>query len=100
MAYRLQGSILAVCACKVLCPCWIGEDPDPGTCDSTVAYYIDTGSVKRLPASHVIRHHLGSEELDGTHGLFVGEVTPLKGAHKVVGAGFPILVQVGAHGGR
>ena len=27
MAYRLQGSILEVCTCKVLCPCWIGEDP-------------------------------------------------------------------------
>src|SRR5262249_8371770 len=24
MAYCLQGSILEVCTCKVLCPCWIG----------------------------------------------------------------------------
>ena len=51
MAYRLQGSILEVCTCQVLCPCWIGEDPDGGTCDSTVAYRIDTGSVDGVDVS-------------------------------------------------
>ena len=51
MAYRLQGSLLEVCTCKVLCPCWIGEDPDPGTCDSTVAYHVDTGSVNNVDVS-------------------------------------------------
>jgi hypothetical protein len=51
MAYRLQGSILEVCTCKVLCPCWIGEDPDGGTCDSTVAYHVDTGSVNNVDVS-------------------------------------------------
>ena len=49
---------------------------------------------------HIIGHYLSSEELDGAHGLLVGEVAPLEGAHKIVGAGFPILVQVGAYGGR
>ena len=33
MAYTLEGRILEVCDCNVLCPCWIGEDPDNGTCD-------------------------------------------------------------------
>ena len=28
MGYRLEGDLLEVCDCKVLCPCWIGEDPD------------------------------------------------------------------------
>ncbi len=51
MAYRLQGSILEVCTCQVLCPCWIGEDPDGGTCDSTVAYHVDTGSVNNVDVS-------------------------------------------------
>jgi hypothetical protein len=51
MAYRLQGSILEVCTCQVLCPCWIGEDPDNGTCDTTVAYRVDTGSVGGVDVS-------------------------------------------------
>jgi hypothetical protein len=51
MAYRLQGSILEVCTCQVLCPCWIGEDPDNGTCDTTVAYRVDTGSVDGVDVS-------------------------------------------------
>jgi len=48
MAYRLQGSLLEVCTCNVLCPCWIGEDPDNGTCDSVVAYRVDTGSINGI----------------------------------------------------
>jgi len=28
----------------VLCPCWIGEDPDNGTCDTIVAWHFDKGS--------------------------------------------------------
>jgi hypothetical protein len=30
MTYRLRGSILEVCTWQVLCPRWIGEDPDNG----------------------------------------------------------------------
>ena len=30
MAYKLEGSLLEVCNCEVLCPCWIGVDPDNG----------------------------------------------------------------------
>jgi len=45
MAYELEGKLLEVCDCKVLCPCWIGEDPDNGTCDTVVAYHIDRGTV-------------------------------------------------------
>ena len=25
MGYRLEGDLLEVCDCKVLCPCWIVE---------------------------------------------------------------------------
>jgi hypothetical protein len=43
--YVLEGTLLEACNCDVLCPCWIGEDPDNGTCDSFVAYHIDKGTV-------------------------------------------------------
>src|SRR5437868_10277407 len=45
MAYHLEGRLLEVCNCKVLCPCWIGEDPDFGTCDTIVAWHFDKGSI-------------------------------------------------------
>lgn len=45
MSYHLEGRLLEVCNCKVLCPCWIGEDPDNGTCDTIVAWHIDKGAI-------------------------------------------------------
>ena len=45
MAYNLEGTLLEVCTCNILCPCWVGEDPDNPTCDSIFAYHIDRGSV-------------------------------------------------------
>jgi hypothetical protein len=45
MPYHLEGRLLEVCDCRVLCPCWIGEDPDNGTCDSMQAWHIDKGSI-------------------------------------------------------
>jgi hypothetical protein len=45
MGYKLEGRLLEVCDCNVLCPCWIGEDPDPGTCDASQAYRIDQGTI-------------------------------------------------------
>src|SRR6266404_4874260 len=45
MAYHLEGRLLEVCDCRVLCPCWIGEDPDNGTCDSVLAYRFDAGKI-------------------------------------------------------
>jgi len=46
MAYQLEGTLLEVCTCNVLCPCWIGEDPDgDGTCDSVMAWHVDQGTV-------------------------------------------------------
>lgn len=52
MAYDLEGRLLEVCTCKVLCPCWIGEDADnDGTCDSVVSYHIDKGRVRDVEVS-------------------------------------------------
>jgi hypothetical protein len=45
MAYQLEGRLLEVCTCNVLCPCWVGEDPDGGTCDGTLAWHVDKGTV-------------------------------------------------------
>lgn len=46
MAYHLEGRLLEVCNCRVLCPCWIGEDPDFGTCDTIVAWHFDKGKIE------------------------------------------------------
>ena len=45
MPYKLDGRLLEVCTCNVLCPCWVGEDPDGGTCDGTLAWHVDKGTV-------------------------------------------------------
>ena len=45
MAYHLEGRLLEVCNCRVLCPCWIGEDPDFGTCDTIVSWHFDKGTI-------------------------------------------------------
>jgi hypothetical protein len=51
MAYQLEGSLLEVCTCNVLCPCWVGEDPDGGTCDGLFAWHIDKGTVNGTDVS-------------------------------------------------
>jgi hypothetical protein len=51
MGYSLEGQILEVCDCNVLCPCWIGEDPDNGTCKSALAYHIEKGTIDGIDVS-------------------------------------------------
>ena len=51
MSYKLEGRLLEVCTCNVLCPCWVGEDPDGGTCDGTLAWRVDKGSVDGVDVS-------------------------------------------------
>ena len=51
MAYKIEGKLLEVCSCNVLCPCWIGEDPDGGTCDSAMAWHIDKGEIEGVDVS-------------------------------------------------
>jgi hypothetical protein len=45
VAYDIEGRLLEVCTCNVLCPCWVGEDPDYKTCDTTIAWGIEKGTV-------------------------------------------------------
>ena len=50
--YEVQGRLLEVCTCNVLCPCWVGEDPDgDGTCDSILGWYVDSGTVQGVDVS-------------------------------------------------
>lgn len=51
MPYQLEGRLLEVCTCNVLCPCWVGEDPDGGTCDGTLAWRVDKGTVNGVDVS-------------------------------------------------
>ena len=68
MAYNLEGSLLEVCTCKVICPCWVGEDPDGGTCDGIVAYHVDRGTVDGVDVSgrsFVLLAHIPGNVLKG-----------------------------------
>ena len=49
--YQLTGTLLEACTCDVLCPCWIGEDPDGGTCQSIMAYHLDGGTIDGVDVS-------------------------------------------------
>jgi hypothetical protein len=49
--YQFQGTLLEACNCDVLCPCWIGEDPDNGTCQSVIAYHLDGGAIRGVDVS-------------------------------------------------
>ena len=51
MPYELSGDLLEVCTCKVLCPCWIGEDPDGGYCHSLNAWHVKRGQVDGVEVS-------------------------------------------------
>src|SRR2546421_6626944 len=49
--YLLEGTLLEACSCGVLCPCWIGEDPDGGQCFAFNAYHFDQGSIDGVDVS-------------------------------------------------
>ena len=51
MPYQLEGRLLEVCTCNVLCPCWVGEDPDGGACEGTLAWHVDKGTVDKVDVS-------------------------------------------------
>jgi hypothetical protein len=69
MAYSLQGDLLEVCTCNVLCPCWIGENPDGGICQSTLAYRFDRGEIDGVDVGGVVAAgvvHIPGNVLDGS----------------------------------
>ena len=51
MGYQVKGRLLEVCTCRTLCPCWVGDDPDGGTCDGCLAWRIDAGAINGVDVS-------------------------------------------------
>lgn len=51
MGYHLEGRLLEVCTCNILCPCWVGENPDNGTCDGVLSWQVDRGTVNGVDVS-------------------------------------------------
>lgn len=49
--YDVKGRLLEVCNCEAICPCWVGLDPDNGTCDSILAWAVDEGTVQGVDVS-------------------------------------------------
>ena len=55
MPYQLEGQLLEVCTCNVVCPCWLGQDPDRGTCEGLLVWSVDKGTVNGTDVSgHVL----------------------------------------------
>jgi hypothetical protein len=94
--YQVTGSLLEACSCEVLCPCWIGEDPDHGTCEAFNAYHFDSGTIRgvdvsglsfvtvhRIPgnvlagswrAAWYISAEASDEQFDAIHDAFAGRL--------------------------
>jgi hypothetical protein len=51
VVYDLTGTLLEACSCNVLCPCWIGEDPDGGSCNGLITYHFDAGVINGVDVS-------------------------------------------------
>jgi hypothetical protein len=77
MAYDLKGTRLEACSCGVACPCWVGEDPDGGSCDALFAYHFERGTIGGVDVS----------------GLTVVVVTQITGNNLIPG-GWRIVVLV------
>jgi hypothetical protein len=51
MGYKLEGTMLESCSCNVICPCWVGQDPDNGVCEGTIAWHFDKGEIDGVDVS-------------------------------------------------
>jgi hypothetical protein len=51
--FTLDGTLLEACSCMAPCPCWIGDDPDGGSCDAFIAYHVDKGEIRGLDVSNL-----------------------------------------------
>lgn len=68
MAYKLEGELLEVCTCQILCPCWVGEDPDKGFCNASLAYHFRKGHIEGVDVSGLTvgaSTHIPGNVLDG-----------------------------------
>jgi hypothetical protein len=51
VVYDLQGTLLEACSCLAVCPCWVGQDPDGGSCDAFNAYRFQHGTIRGVDVS-------------------------------------------------
>ncbi len=73
--YDLEGTRLEACSCGVLCPCWVGEDPDGGSCDALFAYHFDRGTIRGVDVSGltlvVVTRIAGNNRIPGSWRIVV-----------------------------
>lgn len=68
MGYKLEGRLLEVCNCNAICPCWVGENPDNGTCDGLLAWHFDKGNIDGVDVSGLtisVLAHIPGNVLEG-----------------------------------
>jgi hypothetical protein len=68
MTYQLEGRMLEICTCNTVCPCFVGETPDGGICDVTVAWHIDKGTIEDVDVAGCtigVIAHIPGKPLDG-----------------------------------
>lgn len=44
-SYVLAGHFFELCDCSTVCPCWLGEEPDNGSCTGVFAWSVTDGNV-------------------------------------------------------
>jgi hypothetical protein len=49
--YQIEGSLLESCSCWAPCPCWLGADPDGGSCQGFNAYHVEAGTIDGVEIS-------------------------------------------------
>ena len=68
MAYSVEGQLLEVCTCNILCPCWVGGDPNEGYCEAIVGWHIKEGEIEGVDVSgrtFAMLVHIPGNVLDG-----------------------------------
>lgn len=65
-SYQLSGLFYEACDCFVVCPCWLGGDPDEGACTGVFAWEIEQGTIDGVDVSGLravsISQHTGARE--------------------------------------
>jgi FtsP/CotA-like multicopper oxidase with cupredoxin domain len=64
--YQLHGTFYEACDCNVICPCWLGSDPDEGECTGVFAWEVEQGTIDEVDVSGLravsVSQHLGPRE--------------------------------------
>ncbi|MDX6327037.1 MAG: hypothetical protein QOK15_3391, partial [Nocardioidaceae bacterium] len=51
--YDLRGDLIEACSCMGPCPCWVGDDPDGGFCNSFTGYHFRSGTARGVDVSDI-----------------------------------------------